>query len=280
MISYYLPSESKIGVGYQVHELANELVRRGHTSTSSASVRRSPARLRAPSRPADRVAAHVPLRHPAAAEDFVQIRRPARARRGLLDVAPAGPVHVRTLHGSCFEEAIHIRGAKERLRMVVLGFTRGARQRRRGPTVVVSRRRPAAGRRGCDGHPERGGPRRFRPASARASPTHRAVRRNVAGRKRGAALAEAFSADVRPECPTPSSGWSPRMPRLTRTGVEVLGRLGDEELAERTGGPGCSACRPTTRVRHPVRRGDGAGLPVVATPNVGARYVRTRAGPG
>ena len=30
MISYYLPSESKIGVGYQVHELANELARRGH----------------------------------------------------------------------------------------------------------------------------------------------------------------------------------------------------------------------------------------------------------
>ena len=30
MISYYLPSGSKIGVGYQVHELANELVRRGH----------------------------------------------------------------------------------------------------------------------------------------------------------------------------------------------------------------------------------------------------------
>ena len=31
MISYYLPSGSKIGVGYQVHELATELVRRGHT---------------------------------------------------------------------------------------------------------------------------------------------------------------------------------------------------------------------------------------------------------
>ena len=30
MISYYLPSGSKIGVGYQVHELATELVRRGH----------------------------------------------------------------------------------------------------------------------------------------------------------------------------------------------------------------------------------------------------------
>ena len=33
MISYYLPSGSKIGVGYQVHALANELVERGHRVT-------------------------------------------------------------------------------------------------------------------------------------------------------------------------------------------------------------------------------------------------------
>ena len=31
MVSYYLPSDSKIGVGYQAHELATELVRRGHS---------------------------------------------------------------------------------------------------------------------------------------------------------------------------------------------------------------------------------------------------------
>ena len=33
MISYYLPSESKIGVGYQVHALATELAARGHEVT-------------------------------------------------------------------------------------------------------------------------------------------------------------------------------------------------------------------------------------------------------
>jgi hypothetical protein len=30
MLSYYLPSGSKIGVGFQAHELATELARRGH----------------------------------------------------------------------------------------------------------------------------------------------------------------------------------------------------------------------------------------------------------
>src|SRR6476660_7354728 len=30
VISYYLPSGSKMGIGFQAHELATELVRRGH----------------------------------------------------------------------------------------------------------------------------------------------------------------------------------------------------------------------------------------------------------
>ena len=33
MSSYYLPSGSKMGVGYQAHALANALVDRGHTVT-------------------------------------------------------------------------------------------------------------------------------------------------------------------------------------------------------------------------------------------------------
>lgn len=33
IISYYLPSTSKQGIGYQVHELATELTRRGHDVT-------------------------------------------------------------------------------------------------------------------------------------------------------------------------------------------------------------------------------------------------------
>ena len=81
MISYYLPSGSKIGVGYQVHELATELVRRGHSvdvfSECPPVARRG---LRAPPGPALRVAADVPVRHPAAADGLLRIRRPARAR--------------------------------------------------------------------------------------------------------------------------------------------------------------------------------------------------------
>ena len=50
MISYYLPSESKIGVGYQVHALATALAGRGHDVTSQP-VR---ARRRRPLRPSAR----------------------------------------------------------------------------------------------------------------------------------------------------------------------------------------------------------------------------------
>ena len=48
------------------------------------------------------------------------------------------PSHVRTLHGSCFEEALTIRGAKEKLRMVALGLTEVLASVVADTTVVVS----------------------------------------------------------------------------------------------------------------------------------------------
>ena len=106
MISYYLPSESKIGVGYQVHALANELVRRGHhvdvfspcapvdgaltgTCTFRLPARFGPSAL--PSRCVRRDLPRYDVLH-AHGEDYWMWRRRV-------------PVHVRTLHGSCFEEA-------------------------------------------------------------------------------------------------------------------------------------------------------------------------------
>ena len=124
MISYYLPSESKIGVGYQVHALANELVRRGHHVDVF-----SPC---GPVEGAQYGHIHVPLSGSLRTFRFALEMR----RRDLrsYDVLHAHgedywmwrrrvPVHVRTLHGSCFEEAMHIHGFKEKLRMVMLGFT-------------------------------------------------------------------------------------------------------------------------------------------------------------
>ena len=209
MISYYLPSDSKIGVGYQVHELANELVRRGHHVD-----------VISPCPPVED-ALYGLWRIPLAGH--LRTFRFALAIRRLdlsgYDVLHAHgddywlwrrrvPVHVRTLHGSCFEEALHIRGAKERLRMVLLGFSEVLASLVAGTTVVVS---PKTRRwtpwvrtvipNGVDTS-------RFRPRDddKAARPTVLFVG-TWGGRKRGAELARAFSEDVRRQWPTPSSGW-------------------------------------------------------------------------
>ena len=124
MISYYLPSESKIGVGYQVHALANELARAAITSTSSVPARRSTG--------ARYGHVHVPLSGSLRTFRFAfEMRRQDLSSYDVLHAHGEDywmwrrrvPMHVRTLHGSCFEEAIHIRGVKEKARMVLLGFT-------------------------------------------------------------------------------------------------------------------------------------------------------------
>ena len=124
MTSYYLPSDSKIGAGHQAHAMANALADRGHQVV-----------MFSPCPPVD-----------GARYDHSQVLMSGRLRtfrwanrvraldlRGF-DVLHAHgddhlrrkrttPAHVRTLHGSCFDEALHIPGAKERLRMVALGLT-------------------------------------------------------------------------------------------------------------------------------------------------------------
>ena len=47
--------------------------------------------------------------------------------------------HVRTLHGSCFDEALHIQGARERLRMLLLGLSEMVASVVADETVAVSR---------------------------------------------------------------------------------------------------------------------------------------------
>ena len=124
MISYYLPSESKIGVGYQVHALATALADRGHDVTVLSACAPVPgARY-----------GHRLVRPRGSLRTFrfaTQLRRLDLSSYDVLHAhgddywmwRPRAHAHVRTLHGSCFEEALHIRGAVERTRMVMLGFS-------------------------------------------------------------------------------------------------------------------------------------------------------------
>lgn len=277
MISYYLPSTSKQGIGYQVHELATELVRRGHTVDVFSDCP-----------PVD--GASYGHRHIALTGALRTFRFATKLRKvdfSGYDVLHAHgddywlwrrrvPRHVRTLHGSCFEEALRIRGAKERLRMVLLGFSEVLASLVADVTVAVSpsTRRWTPWVRGVI--PNGVDRSRFRPR-----PGERTERPTVlfvgtwGGRKRGAELARILSEQVLPAVPD-AELWmvSQDVPQEAGAGVRPLGRLSNEELTDAYA-RAWVFCLPSTYEGFgiPYVEALASGLPVVATPNVGARYV-------
>jgi glycosyltransferase involved in cell wall biosynthesis len=277
MISYYLPSASKIGVGYQVHELATELVLRGHHVDVFSECPRVEGAIYG----------HRRVRLPGPLRTFRFATTLRRTDFSSYDVLHAHgddywmwrrrvPLHVRTLHGSCFEEALRIRGIKERARMVLLGFSEVLASLVADRTVVVS---PTTRRwtpwvrtvipNGVD-------TRRFHPR-----PGLRSQRPTVlfvgtwGGRKRGSELARIFGEDVRPKMPD-AELWmvTQDAPAHPGEGIRVLGRLSDEELADAYAGA-WAFCLPSTYEGFgiPYAEALATGLPVLSTPNVGARYV-------
>lgn len=277
MISYYLPSGSKIGVGYQAHELANEFARRGHTvdmysecpPMEGARYGHYRINLSGPLR-TFRFATHLrkvdfsgyDVIH-AHGDDYWMWR-------------PRVPVHVRTLHGSCFEEALRIKGVKEKTRMVLLGLSEVLASVVADVTVAVS---PATLRwtpwvrtvipNGIDTtrfHP--------RPAAKSDHPTVLFVG-TWGGRKRGSELARIFSEEVRPAVPDAELLMVTRdAPDNPGDGVRVLGRLSDAEL-EQAYATAWAFCLPSSYEGFgiPYVEAMASGLPVVSVPNIGARYV-------
>ncbi|WP_407316576.1 glycosyltransferase family 4 protein [Isoptericola halotolerans] len=277
MISYYLPSTSKMGIGYQVHELATELVRRGHTvdvfsdcpavegavyghrhvrlTGSLRTFRFALALRRVDLSGYDVLHAH--------GDDYWLWRR--RVRR-----------HVRTLHGSCFEEARRIRGLKEKFRMVLLGLSEVLASLVADRTVVVSPRTRRWYPWVRSVVPNGVDTRRFAPrVESRADHPVALFVGAWNGRKRGAELARQFVRDVRPHLPGAELWMVSRdVPDDPGDGVVALGALTDAELVD-VYHRAWVFCLPSDYEGFgiPYVEAMAGGAPVVSTPNLGARYV-------
>ena len=141
------------------------------------------------------------------------------------------PPIVRTMHGSCFAEALHIHGAKARLRMFALGTHRD-RRKPHGDRLSPSRRTLAGSTRGSAASSRTASiSNGSTPGEKEPTPTILFVG-TYEHRKRGRLLMEVFADEVRPTMPD-ARLWMVCSDAPPAPGVEVLGRLTDEELAER-----------------------------------------------
>ena len=274
MTAYYLPSESKIGVGYQAHYMANEMTRRGHRVTMF-----SPC-----PKVIDAMYAHCRIDVGRRLRTFYFAWQFRHRDFSGFDVLHAHgddywlwrrrvPCHVKTMHGSCLEEARNVPGFKEKLRMIALAAGEMLGSVVADECVAVSRNTTRSYRwidrvipNGVDltrFHP--GGPREARPTILFVG-TYR-------NRKRGKMLMEIFHRQIRPVVPE-AQLWMVCDDAPAAEGVRVFGQVPLDELADLYR-RAWVFCLPSSYEGFgvPYIEAMASGTPVVATPNVGAREV-------
>lgn len=274
IISLYLPSSSKIGVGYQAHGLANTLVHRGHQVTVISACPPPPdARydiLRVSTGGRFRTFRfasllrtldyhHYDVLH-AFTDDYWLKRTPKRYL----------PFHLRTLLGSCLSEARYINGAKEKIRMLLLALTEQIVVRVADEAVTISKatsRHFGAGYRvvPCGVNTEK-----FHPDGDKSSHPSILFVGTLGWRKRGWMVLNAFRQHVQPSFPK-AELWMVCEDAIESDKVRVFSRISEEELAElyRRAWILCSASS-YEGFGVPYIEAMASGTPIISTPNAGA----------
>ncbi len=266
-----------MGVGHQVHAFANALARRGH-------------------------AVHVFSRYPAPEDALygatvVPVGRRLRTFQfawHLRDVDFSGfdvlhahgddywlwsnkrPPRVRTMHGSCLVEAVHVPGAANRLRMLALYAAELLSACVADRTVCVSHDTLKYYPRLRQVIPNGVNLDAFHPGEKEPVPTMLFVG-TYGNRKRGKLLMELFANQIRPQVPN-ARLWMVCSDAPAAQGVRVFGRV-DENVLTELYRRAWVFCLPSSYEGFglPYIEAMASGTAVVATPNAGAREV-TREG--
>lgn len=275
--SLYLPSGSKIGVGYQVHYLANELVRRDHEVTVYSQTGPSADSLY------DVVTAPSGERFRTFGFAW-NLRQYDFSKYDVLNAhgddwflwGKKRPRHVHTFHGSCLAEMIHARSFKEKVRMGALAACELNSLFVADSTVAVSEntRRYIPGIR--DIIPCGVNLNAFQPSDRQSEKPSILFVGTMHGRKRGALLTDIFLKEVRSRIPD-AELWAVCEQKVEGPGIRWMGRIPLAELAElfRTA---WVFCLPSTYEGFgvPYIEAMASGAPVVASPNPGANEVLGR----
>ncbi len=280
MTSLYLPSGSKIGVGYQVHMLANALTGRGHRVTVFSPCAASPD---------SRYAVEVvpPGRHLRTFGFAWDLRGYDFTPFDVLNAhgddwflwGKARPRHVHTYHGSCLAEMLHASGLPGKARMGALALCEYGSTYLADELVTVS----AVTRRylprvtqvipcGVDLTAFAPGPE-----DAKADAPALLFVGTMGGRKRGAMLVDVFKNEVRPRVPN-AELWMVCTDAPEGGGVRCFGRVSEDVLTDLYR-RAWAFCLPSSYEGFgvPYIEAMASGTPVVAAPNDGAREV-TREG--
>lgn len=274
MTSLYLPGGSKIGVGYQVHHMANQLVLRGHSVTVFSQCEAGDDAL-------------YDLRVISSGERFRSFGFAWDLRDvdfSEFDVLHAHgddwflwgkkrPRHIHTYHGSCLAESLHQINVRERVRMLALAACEYASLGLCDVSVAVSegtRRYIPAIDRVIPNGVELG---RFHPTPEKAErPTCLFVGAMV-GRKRGSFLLDVFRREVLPEVPD-AVLWLVCDEPVQGEGIQWFGRA-SAALLSQLYRRAWVFCLPSSYEGFgvPYIEAMASGTAVVATPNPGALEV-------
>ena len=274
LCSMYLPSGSKIGVGYVVHYFANEMVKRGHDVTVFSQTGASEDSLYkvevVPSGSRMRTFGFAwNLRHidfsgydvlNAHGDDWFLWGRKL-------------PRHVHTFHGSCLAEMLNVKGIKERARMGVLALCEMNACLLAKDLVAVS----ANTRRYIPGikHiiPNGVNLQQFYPTSRQSEKPTLLFVGTMHGRKRGQMLLDLFHSEIRPQVPD-AEFWAVCENQTEGEGVRWFGRVTTEKLCQLYR-EAWVFCLPSTYEGFgvPYIEAMASGTAVVGSPNVGAREV-------